>query len=133
MEVNTTMSTPRTSQPEATSSSSSVAPDYNAFLRLLIAQMKNQDPTKPVDATQYVSQIASFSGVEQQVQTNARLDALMTSVALTQADGVIGRTIMSSDGQVTGEVTGVRIVSGGAVAMLKDGRELLLGPGVVII
>lgn len=116
----------------AQTSSSSVAPDYNSFLRLLVAQMKNQDPTKPIDATQYVSQIASFSNVEQAVQTNAKLDALMTSFALTQADGVIGRTITSADGGITGTVTAVRVVSGGAVAVLDTGREVLLGPGITI-
>ena len=35
--------------------------DYNAFLQLLIAQMKNQDPTKPMDSAQYMAQLASFS------------------------------------------------------------------------
>ena len=34
--------------------------DYSAFLRLLIAEMKNQDPTKPMDSAQYVAQLASF-------------------------------------------------------------------------
>lgn len=129
MEIGTATSLP----PGSTqTSNSSVAPDYNSFLRLLIAQMKNQDPMKPIDATQYISQIASFSNVEQAVQTNAKLDALMTSFALSQADGVIGRTITSADGSVTGTVTAVRVVSGGAVAVLQNGRELLLGPGIVI-
>ena len=44
--------------------------DYNAFLTLLITQMKNQDPLNPQDPDQYVSQLASFSGVEQGVKTN---------------------------------------------------------------
>ena len=35
--------------------------DYNAFLQLLIAQMKNQDPTKPTDPAQFIAQLASFS------------------------------------------------------------------------
>ena len=131
MEIGTTLpiAAPASAAPAA---SSSVTPDYNAFLKLLIAQMKNQDPTKPIDATQYISQIASFSNVEQAMQTNAKLDALMTSFALAQADGVIGRTITSSDGSISGEVASVRIVSGGAVAVLTSGREVLLGAGVVI-
>jgi len=119
-------------QTAGTSTSNSVSPDYNAFLKLLIAQLKNQDPTKPIDATEYISQIANFSNVEQAVQTNAKLDALMTSFALTQADGVIGRTITSANGEITGTVTGVRVVSGGAVAVLHTGREVLLGPGITI-
>lgn len=119
-------------QTAGTSTSNSVSPDYNAFLKLLIAQLKNQDPTKPIDATEYISQIANFSNVEQAVQTNAKLDALMTSFALVQADGVIGRTVTTADGSVSGEVASVRIVSGGAVAVLTNGREVLLGAGVVI-
>ncbi|HEX6610803.1 MAG TPA: flagellar hook assembly protein FlgD [Hyphomicrobiaceae bacterium] len=130
MVVDTTTSVPPGVQSQT--ANSSVAPDYNSFLRLLVAQMKNQDPMKPIDATQYVSQIASFSNVEQAVQTNAKLDALMTSFALTQADGVIGRTITSANGEVTGTVTAVRVVSGGAVAVLHTGREVLLGPGITI-
>ena len=130
MVVDTTTAIPPGAQ--AQSASSSVSPDYNSFLRLLVAQMKNQDPMKPIDATQYVSQIATFSNVEQAVQTNAKLDALMTSFALTQADGVIGRTITSADGKTTGTVTAVRVVSGGAVAVLNTGREIPLGPGITI-
>ncbi len=42
--------------------------DYNSFLKLLTAQMKFQDPTKPTDATQFVSQLASFSSVEQGIK-----------------------------------------------------------------
>lgn len=130
MEIGTATSLPPGAL--AQTANSSVAPDYNSFLRLLVAQMKNQDPMKPIDATQYVSQIATFSNVEQAVQTNAKLDALMTSFALTQADGVIGRTITSANGSITGIVTSVRVVSGGAVAVLDTGRELLLGPGITI-
>lgn len=106
--------------------------DYNAFLRLLIAQIKNQDPTQPTDAAQQIAQLASFSNVEQAIKMNAKLDTLMTSFALSQADGVLGRTITSSDGSVSGTVAALRIVSGGAVAVLENGQELLLGPGVTI-
>jgi flagellar basal-body rod modification protein FlgD len=108
--------------------------DYTAFLRLLVAQIKGQDPTNPVDPAQWMGQIASFSAVEQQIQTNAKLDALMNSMALSQVDGIIGRTVTAStdDGVVTGKVTGVRIITGGAVAILEDGTRLLLGDGVEI-
>ncbi|MCL4766648.1 MAG: flagellar hook assembly protein FlgD [Hyphomicrobiaceae bacterium] len=106
--------------------------DYDAFLRLLIAQMQNQDPTDPMDSAQYVAQLATFSSVEQAVKTNAKLDALMTALSLSQADGIIGRTVSSADGGTTGQVTGLRIVSAGAVAVLADGRELPLGPGVTV-
>ena len=113
-----------------TQSSSSV--DYDAFLKLLVAQMKNQDPTAPMDSSEYIAQLASFSNVEQAVKANARLDALLAAQSLAQADGIIGRTVTSEDGTVTGEVTALRVISGGAVAILADGQELLLGPGVTV-
>jgi flagellar basal-body rod modification protein FlgD len=106
--------------------------DYDAFLQLLIAQMKNQDPTKPTDPSQFVAQLASFSGVEQAIKTNNKLDTMMTSLALSQAEGFIGRTVASSDGSMQGTVAGIRIVSGGAVAILESGQELPLAAGVTV-
>lgn len=106
--------------------------DYDSFLQLLIAQMKNQDPTKPADPSQFISQLASFSGVEQAIKTNNKLDSMMTSLALSQSEGFIGRTVTSADGTVQGTVAGIRIVSGGAVAILEDGSELTLEAGVTV-
>ena len=85
-----------------------------------------------MDSAQFMSQLASFSNVEQAIKTNTKLDALMTSFALSQADDVIGRTVTSGDGSITGKVMALRIVDGGALAQLEDGRELLLGPGITV-
>lgn len=131
MQVGTATST-SPSNGARTQAGSSIAPDYNAFLRLLVAQLKNQDPTKPVDSTQYMAQLAAFSNVEQAMQTNAKLDSLLTSFALTQAESLIGRTITTADGSVTGKVESVHIVSGGAVAKLDNGKEVLLSEGIKI-
>src|ERR1700752_3270053 len=89
---------------QARQPTSKTAVDYQSFLTLLIAEMKNQDPTKPMDSTQYVAQLASFSQVEQSVQINNKLNELLTSQTISQADALIGRTITSADGTVTGEV-----------------------------
>jgi flagellar basal-body rod modification protein FlgD len=106
--------------------------DYNSFLTLLVAQLKNQDPTEPRDSAQYIAQLATFSNVEQSIKSNAKLDQLMTSFALAQADDVIGRTITSADGSVSGKAVALRVVAGGAVALLENGSELPLGDGVTI-
>jgi flagellar basal-body rod modification protein FlgD len=119
-------------QTSQTSSASKSSLDYTAFLRLLIAQMKNQDPTDPADPAQWMGQIASFSNVEQVIQTNAKLDAMMTSSALSQVDGLIGRTVTSPDGSISGKVASVNIITGGAVAVLEDGSFVPLGAGVKI-
>jgi flagellar basal-body rod modification protein FlgD len=106
--------------------------NYDSFLKLLLAQMKNQDPTSPTDSTEWVAQFATFSQVEQSMMTNQNLQSMLSQIALSQADGIIGRTITSADGTVTGEVKSVHIISGGAVAELDDGKFILLEPGVEI-
>jgi len=106
--------------------------DYDAFLQLLVAQLQNQDPTQPLDAAEHISQLASFSAVEQAIKTNTKLDTLLTASALAQADSVIGRNVTSADGQTSGKVTSVRIISGGAVAMLENGKQVELSAGVTI-
>ncbi|MGC2396774.1 MAG: flagellar hook assembly protein FlgD, partial [Rhodomicrobium sp.] len=106
--------------------------DYNNFLELLVAQLKNQDPTNPSDPTAFVSQLASFSSVEQQVNTNSKLDALLTQSELSQGASIIGRTVTSADGSVSGNVAAVEITSSGVSAILASGQTLSLGAGVVI-
>ena len=109
--------------------------DYNGFLQLLIAQMRNQDPTNPTDSTEYMSQLAQLSSVEQAVQTNAKLDTLLSTSAITQAEGLIGRTASFTDESgtsTTGKIKEVYIIQGGAVATLENGTKVQLGPGITI-
>lgn len=70
--------------------------DYQAFLKLMTAQMQNQDPLAPMDATQFVTQLAQFSQVEQSVQANSKLDDLRKAIASISSQGslaLIGRDI----------------------------------------
>ncbi|WP_424361537.1 flagellar hook assembly protein FlgD [Methylocystis parvus] len=123
---------PASSRAAANADASKAAGDFNAFLQVLVTQIKNQDPTKPLDPTQTVTQLATFSSVEQAVKTNALLGQLADSSTLSQASSLIGRIASSADGSLSGVVTSVTMVDGGVVANLKDGRSLLLGPGVSI-
>ncbi|MFY9290995.1 MAG: flagellar hook assembly protein FlgD [Methylorubrum rhodinum] len=118
----------------AAKAATSVASKMNAdtFLTLLMAQLQNQDPTKPMDSTEYVGQLATFSQVEQATKTNQKLDSLLSASFLDQADAIIGRTITSADGAISGVVESVRVTSDGAVAKLMDGREMLLASGISI-
>ena len=79
-----------------------------------------------------MAQLAAFSNVEQAVKTNAKLDAMMSAIAVTQAEAYIGRTVTSADGKISGEVVSVRIFTDGVVATLKDGKEIVLGPGISV-
>jgi flagellar basal-body rod modification protein FlgD len=134
MTVGSVTATSATTKPTtaATKAVGAASLDYHAFLQLLIAQLKTQDPTKPMDSGQFMQQLATFSQVEQSVTTNSKLDSLLTSSALAQADSIIGRTVTSPDGKTSGEVLSVKITADGPLAALKGGGELLLGSGVVI-
>jgi flagellar basal-body rod modification protein FlgD len=59
-----------------TAQSSSLTSDFNSFIQMLTAQARYQDPLDPLDSTEYASQLAQFSMVEQQVKTNDMLTAL---------------------------------------------------------
>ncbi|WP_367718141.1 flagellar hook assembly protein FlgD [Nitratireductor sp. GISD-1A_MAKvit] len=106
--------------------------DYQAFLRLLVAEMKNQDPTSPMESTDYVAQLATFSQVEQSVQANAKLDQILQASALAQAGSLVGREITSANGDLSGKVAEVRLYSDGVMAILESGDKIAVGPGVVI-
>src|ERR1700722_4797224 len=102
---------------------------YNDFLTLLMAEMKNQDPTQPMDPSQMVSQLATVSEVGQAVQSNTTLAALLTATSLNQAEQLIGRTVTSADGSTSGEVASVSVGSAGAVAKLTNGGTVSLANG----
>lgn len=57
--------------------------DFDTFLRMLTVQMQNQDPLNPVDSNDFATQLATFSGVEQAVQTNDLLRGLMTQMGVS--------------------------------------------------
>jgi flagellar basal-body rod modification protein FlgD len=117
---------------QASAAKSATSVDYQSFLKLLVAEMKNQDPTNPMESTDYVAQLATFSQVEQSVQINSKLDQILQASVLAQADSIIGRIITSADGAVSGEVAKVRLFNDGIVAVLGDGREVPVLPGVIV-
>ncbi len=118
------------SSQQSQSAQASATVNYNQFLQLLVAELQNQDPTSPTDPTQYMSQLASFSQVEQQIDTNSKLDTMLTSNALSQAEQLIGQKITSPDGSTSGTVESVNLnSSGGTVATLTDGSTVTLTTG----
>lgn len=96
--MNVTPASIATSAAAGASASSSatgmIGSDFNTFLRMLTVQMQNQDPLNPIESTDYAVQLATFSGVEQQVRTNQLLDAMTAQFSLmgmSQLAGWVGQ------------------------------------------
>ena len=74
-------------------SSAQLAEDFSQFLTLLTVQLQNQDPLSPMDTTEFTNQLVAFTGVEQQINTNQKLDdlvALQINNAMGSALGYVG-------------------------------------------
>jgi flagellar basal-body rod modification protein FlgD len=83
--------------------------DKQAFLKLLVAQLKNQDPLKPQDNSEFVAQLAQFSSLEQTMGINSRLDTLATQnqgLANSQVIGLVGSEATVKGSMVTVDGTG---------------------------
>ena len=70
---------------------SSLTGNFNNFLKLLMTQLQNQDPTTPMDTSQFTTQLVQFASVEQQINTNTSLTQL---IQLTQAGEVLQSSAM---------------------------------------
>lgn len=99
--------------------------DSSSFIKLLTAELKNQDPTKPMDPTQMVSQLATISSVQQAVQTNTTLSSLLDVNSFLQAEQLVGKSIVAVDGN-SGVVSSVALNSAGTTATLQDGSVVAL-------
>ncbi len=76
----TTTAASNASTEATTDSGNMISSDFQTFLTMLTTQMENQDPLNPIESTDFAVQLATFSGVEQQVQTNDLLAAIQTQL-----------------------------------------------------
>jgi flagellar basal-body rod modification protein FlgD len=72
---------------------SSAAIGQDDFLKILLTQLRFQDPLKPMDNQEFVAQLAQFSALEISRQQSEKVDTLLAMQAVTQAVGLIGRTV----------------------------------------
>lgn len=105
------------------------------FLKLLITQLKNQDPLSPMQDKDYIAQLATFSSLEQMTNMNTSLNNFISSMStnLLQFSELIGKNISyvepSEDGQsnkiVDSVVTSVERSSNGFVMHLSNGKTTI--------
>lgn len=95
----------------SSTASSSLSSNYDMFLQLLCTQLETQNPLDPTDPSEFTSQLATYSQLEQQVATNDKLDSVLSqfgTVSFSSGVGYLGRTVeadsdtlsVSSDGSV---------------------------------
>jgi flagellar basal-body rod modification protein FlgD len=102
--------------------------DKEAFLKLLVAQLKYQDPMKPTDAESFMAQTAQFTQVEKLDEISTALTAAATSSGLSTASSLLGKqvTFAKADGTTdTGVVTSVKSGAGGVTLEIGN-RETTL-------
>ncbi len=114
-----TQSSPITSTSAPTSATGVAAPQNQLgkddFLKLLVAQLQNQDPGNPMDNSQFMGQLAQFSALEQMTNVAASVDKLTAATSVSQAVGLIGHpiTFVRADGSTGGGVAdGVSLQDG---------------------
>jgi flagellar basal-body rod modification protein FlgD len=96
------------------------------FMQLLIAQLKNQDPMKPMDDKEFITQLAQFSSLETMEKMTQQIEELTGSQMLVQAATLIGKQVtakLETGEIVTGTISQVKMISGQPTAVV-NGREI---------
>jgi flagellar basal-body rod modification protein FlgD len=102
--TNTTPSTPTSGTAK---DKTTFGNNFDQFLKLLVTQMKNQDPMEPMDASEFTNQLVQFAGIEQNIKSNTLLEKIsgnQTSGLLRESASYIGQTVsIKSDKLVRGD------------------------------
>jgi flagellar basal-body rod modification protein FlgD len=82
--------TPTATPTASAAGSATLAKNFDSFLKLLVAQLQNQDPLSPVDSKDFTQQLVQFSGVEQAINTNKNLESLLGMVQTNFSSSLVG-------------------------------------------
>ena len=108
--------------------------DSQAFMKLMIEQLKNQDPLNPLDSSEFTVQLAQINSLEQLITLNETMDRYFSTGRLAEATTLIGRAVEGFDANgvyVSGEVESVEMIEG--EPLLHVGDQLLLLEQVVVV
>lgn len=88
------------------SAAATLSSDFETFLKMMTVQMENQDPLNPMESTEFAMQLATFSGVEQQVKTNSVLEGMATQLGLMGMTDIAGWVGMEARVQASAKFDG---------------------------
>lgn len=102
--------------------------DFQALLSIILTQLTYQDPLKPVDNFQFVSQLAQFSQLQQSQTLNDQVTNLLAAQAATQATSLLGRTVdVTANGTtLTGKVEGVSFTTGEPTVTIRTAQDQVI-------
>jgi len=106
MAVNSITTATPAALPESATKKAGGALDKDTFLKLLVEQLRHQDPTAPADSSEWTAQMAQFSTVEQLTNLATSTHDTARTTEVSQAVGLLGRTVSYDDGSET-PATGV--------------------------
>jgi flagellar basal-body rod modification protein FlgD len=88
--------------------------DFQSLLSIILTELTYQDPLKPVDNFEFVSQLAQFSQLQQSQTLNDQITSLLAAQGATQATGLLGKTVdvLGGTSPVSGQVTAVSFTTG---------------------
>lgn len=102
--------------------------DFNSLLKIILTQLTYQDPLKPMDNFEFVSQLAQFTQIEQGQTMTTDLQAVASAQAVLQATAILGKTVdvSSSNTTLTGTVSAISLSSGAPTITIKttDGQTV---------
>ena len=108
------------------------------FLNLLVTQMRNQDPLKPVSDTEFIAQMAQFTSLEQTKAMTTDIQKLRQSYALTQGTGLLGKEVKvatdENEDQVftKGIVTDLKVNKDGGVSLIVNNQAYALDSVIAV-
>lgn len=103
--------------------------DASDFVNLMITQLKNQDPTKPMTNQELLAQVTQIGTLQSQNQLQESLGDMTLQNQITSAAGMIGKKVTGLDAnneQLDGVVTSIKVVDKAVTLELDDGSTLAL-------
>ncbi len=122
-----------TSAISSSSGTSTKAPDKFAslssseFVKIMLSELKNQDPLSPQDSSKMLEQLSSLRNIESQTSLQDSLKDLVSQNQISSAGALIGKSVEgldASNNKVTGLVTSVRVTDSKATLELDNGKSL---------
>lgn len=116
---------------QTTNNSNSIESDYTMFLTLMLKQLENQDPTEPMDNSEWLSQLAQYSSLEQMTQMNSNMEDIMTGLdsisssvgtnaVITQTMSLVGKEVTIEYSETVKDENGEPVLNEDGTAQTEE-------------